>query len=356
MPAPIIAADIKQEIRAIYSQTNWSEAANTTLLDACGEAAHFLATQEPTISTILARLESEVGHRILKNMRLSPRLGAAAVEAAADSGKEHWQKQKRQWDAANPSKGGNGAVRAAKNNSFSKVVSDCIFEGISTAGGFSPAVPKFITFIQTTQFNQNLAAKRHWKDPGVAPAHGEFTHQIQWYVLVRQYTNKIAGLDLSTFFERVGTVSVANTTLPSTWPVGASGLGLWEILFDRGAGPFPNDNYGAYQGSLKPNDFRCPDSLLAYIIKKKDQLPAVSSFLAGRQAKREAEFSQANEILSSNADLRAAMDRKGIARNSDNAWSFVYLSRKMLKKPNLAGVTVQEYDRMADIIIDSGII
>ncbi|MBC7926480.1 MAG: hypothetical protein H7039_12555 [Bryobacteraceae bacterium] len=327
MAAPVTKAAIESEITSVYSQTDWIKEA--ALLEACGRAAVFLANSSAGILATLDSLEAKVAED------LKARLNTATLVEAQDAGKQHFKAVEQAWTEKNPSpvdpkeQAWKVLQRAQSDTKqqnlkatpgYRKLVTGALHSGLMSATGFKAGVPTFVSFVQTAEFNKNLRDAEHWKDPGVSPDHGELTHQLQWYCLVKQSVD-LGGMTHAQLFTALGTVLVKGTVLPGGFNSG-SGLGLWEIIFDRGAGPFPD--VGNLQ--MQTSDFRKPDNLLRTLLTSVNRYPLVSSFLAARQKKRIYQLAAAEKNL---AKYQMHFKNHDVALTRDNVWTVEYLVRKM---------------------------
>jgi hypothetical protein len=352
MPAPTDEKGIKAEIETCYSTTDWT--AKKALLNACVKAAQFLATGVKDIETLLDSLELAIQNSLQQKLNL-----ASIKDDAKEAGKRHfdaaanyWQKKDRNPPPPNESpekikarerENQDYQNRKKADQAYRKLASDEIYKVLSVVPRFKKAVPTFVTFVQTAQFNANLRDLKHWKDPGVSPDHGEFTHQLQWYCLVKR-PNPNLGLEFADFFEQLGTVEVKGTTLPSGYLTG-NGLGLWEIVFDRGAAPFPYDGNSA----VGPTDFRRPDNLLAHILKKRDtKYPLLGSFLHARQQKRLFELASAGK---NKTPFKVHFDKYNVTLSEDNVWTVQYLLRKRFGGRSLDQLSDKERNQLFDDMV-----
>ena len=123
-------------------------------------------------------------------------------------------------------------------------------------------------------FQKNLQEKRHWKDY-VNPAHGEYTHRLQWGILLKAAKLNTNAADV---YESIGKMQLK--TLPS----GAT-CTAWDALFDRRkleeAGTFP------FIAATK-NDLRCPEYLLDWLCSPQQlkDYPVLAGFFKARRDKR----------------------------------------------------------------------
>jgi hypothetical protein len=109
--------------------------------------------------------------------------------------------------------------------------------------------PVLTGFVIPADFNKYLLEqKRHWKDPGARLTHGEFTHRLQWWIVMQE---KIAGDkakypirgDVSKRFAQLVKYPYHPTGV--TGPADAKGRTMWDFLFDcfTNAAPKSADSY-----------------------------------------------------------------------------------------------------------------
>jgi len=109
-----------------------------------------------------------------------------------------------------------------KDRDFSKLLTASL-EEFERNHGFvvGDRLPNYAGFVFGNVFNESLALKQHWKDVGAGPEHGEYTHRLQWYILIR------AGA--------IKTVSVNQeaTVFASIAPWQKGKTNLWTFIFDQ---------------------------------------------------------------------------------------------------------------------------
>jgi Family of unknown function (DUF5636) len=171
-----------------------------------------------------------------------------------------------------------------KNQAFSHLLTKEL-EAAELKAGFSLQmeadkrhVPTLVGALTAEQFNQQLIAGHHWKDAGVIARHGEFTHRIQWYLIVQ------AGVLIHPareVFKAIGGHTPANPSKAY-----AGGLYLWDCLVDRGVW----EATPPYFKTPHTNDFRSPEYLNDHLTSEAGaaSFPLLGSFLRARKAKREA--------------------------------------------------------------------
>ncbi len=280
------------------SIANAAIADRPAFLDACFAAAEFLSSikvTKPQLTALESRVQATIGVNLVESAK-------GQLAARIDSLKQ-------------PAKNGTAPALITPKDIYAKKVTSTLGNILKTPGGFSDQVPKFVNFVQTTAFNQNLQDNKQWKDPGVSPAHGEFTHQVQWALLVLQFGAQIGAYSISKLFQDIGKIQA---------PIDGVEQGLWQMILDRGIDPFPNE------GST---DFREPNNLLEYVTLRPNDFPILAGFFQARKSKREMEFKAASnaapEFYIAHKEL---LKSKNLANDmgisSDILWSINYVTRK----------------------------
>jgi Family of unknown function (DUF5636) len=96
--------------------------------------------------------------------------------------------------------------------------------------------PVLTGFVKAPAFKAHLLQqKRHWKDPGARPTHGEFTHRLQWWIVMQE-----KDLGSGAAYPIRGDVSKRFAQLVK-YPYHPEGVGgvadkdgrmMWDYLFD----------------------------------------------------------------------------------------------------------------------------
>jgi len=136
--------------------------------------------------------------------------------------------------------------------------------------------PRYVGFVPGNVFLQNVALGAHWKDVGASPDHGEFTHQIQWYVIAasgRVPTNKVGEV-----YRTIGSCGLSAKN-----PDGFGQKALWARLLDR---PTPQRSGDKPGGTGVNTDYRSPELFNAYLRRGGEKFPLLANFLEERHAKR----------------------------------------------------------------------
>ncbi len=140
----------------------------------------------------------------------------------------------------------------------------------------------YVSVVSPENFRAQLALGRHWKDPGVPGAHGEFTHRIQWYVLAQSGALGPRGTAVRVF-KRCGSEDYVSELDP---PVhGADWVDLWQVLCDRDR---HNGGNTIAVRADSAQDFRCPEHFGEFLAGQLDpgQYPLLRGFLEARAQKR----------------------------------------------------------------------
>jgi hypothetical protein len=118
----------------------------------------------------------------------------------------------------------------------------------------------YLSFVEPTVFLNQLKAGYHWKDPTVSPEHGEFTHRLQWYLLIEGGAlNGVSPVDV---FKACGNYERKNPPSRSR-DRHIDRTDLWELLFDRDTKENPNTFL--YPVAASDADFRNPNNLNSYL-------------------------------------------------------------------------------------------
>jgi Family of unknown function (DUF5636) len=130
--------------------------------------------------------------------------------------------------------------------------------------------------------NELIAEARTWKDPSVNPAHGEFTHRLQWCAAMLAMPALPVAVDWHACFVAIGAWADADL-------FDGSRFGLWDAIVDRNAfnvadPPTPYDSRNA-------QDFRSPENLQAWLLAPERRLAAnrmvsLATFINARNTKR----------------------------------------------------------------------
>jgi Family of unknown function (DUF5636) len=167
-----------------------------------------------------------------------------------------------------------------KDKDYSKLLSGSLDE-FERQHGFvvvGERLPNYVGFIGGTVFAEALSQGYHWKDIGAEEVHGEYTHRLQWYLVIS------AGVIKTVSSNQEVTVykSIAG------WQIVRKSKYLWTRLFDL------NSWDTAINGDKE--DFRCPENLNGWLTgtEAPEFCPVLRSFLRARMAKRAATFSALN--------------------------------------------------------------
>lgn len=162
------------------------------------------------------------------------------------------------------------AKKPQKDRDFSKLLSGAL-DKFETEHGFvvvGEKLPNYAGFVYGNVFKESLRLKQHWKDVGAGESHGEYSHRLQWYIVIK------AGAIVSTPKNQEALVfqSIANFQRGKT--------NLWTLLFDQ------LKNSESIGGDKE--DFRSPENLNLWLVGDQDPdfCPVLRTFLRARMAKR----------------------------------------------------------------------
>jgi len=133
--------------------------------------------------------------------------------------------------------------------------------------------PYFVGLLSKEKFRETVASGRQWKDVGASPAHGEFTHRLQWLIVAT--TAEIPIHQVGQMYRDIGTFGTTAKTQDRL-----KQDDLWSRLFDR---PQP---LGAKGDAIGKYDFRCPEMLHEWLRNQHNKYPLLAGFLSARYEKR----------------------------------------------------------------------
>jgi hypothetical protein len=128
--------------------------------------------------------------------------------------------------------------------------------------------PNYAGFVYGNVFKEGLKKKQHWKDVGAGAKHGEFTHRLHWYILIRAGAIRdVTQMQEATIFASI-----------EPWQKGTTNL--WTSLFDLLADEISIDG--------DTDDFRSPENMNMWLVRdaEPDFCPVLRSFLRARMSKR----------------------------------------------------------------------
>jgi hypothetical protein len=163
------------------------------------------------------------------------------------------------------------SAQPEKDRDFSKLLTASLDEFERNHGfvivGDRP--PNYAGFVFGNVFKESLALKQHWKDVGAGAEHGEYTHRLQWYILIK------AGAVRTTPANQEATVFASI----APWQKGKTNL--WTFVFDQMAKD-PSIGGDKY-------DFRSPENLNLWLVgdASPEFCPVLRAFLRTRMAKRQ---------------------------------------------------------------------
>jgi len=168
---------------------------------------------------------------------------------------------------------------APVDSDFSKLLTKSL-DAFERAHGFVvPAkLPIFAGFVYGNVFKDTIKNRMHFKDVGAGEKHGEFTHRIQWYALVK------AGALVSVDKKDAGLVYGAIHRWLNKAPGGGGQLlQMWNYMFDM------QKSLVGEGEVLDDDDFRSPENLNVWLTGEADPdfCPLLRSFLRTRRSKRQ---------------------------------------------------------------------
>jgi hypothetical protein len=175
---------------------------------------------------------------------------------------KHFQAQKTAYESKTPP--------PAKDRDVSKLLTAALadFERLHGFVCVGDRLPNYAGFVYGNVFKESLNLKQHWKDVGAGEKHGEYTHRLQWYILIQAGAIKtVPANQEATVFASIG-----------PWQKGKTNL--WTFLFDL---LVTDASIGA-----DPLDFRSPENLNMWLVGEADPdfCPVLRAFLRARMAKR----------------------------------------------------------------------
>jgi hypothetical protein len=190
----------------------------------------------------------------------SPKKGFASDDEARQAAIAYFRQRKDTRGTASPK---------AKEAVFSHLLAR-VLGRLEIQYGFKVSVkaPIYAYLIDKQVFLNALKDKEHFKDVGALATHGEFTHRLQWYLIVNTD----------------GVIQTVKNKSEKAYVFGAMGyypvpdgmdMGLWNLLVDR-------------LGKLPDDDFRRPENLNNFLTAPiaANYCPVLSSILSDRKYKR----------------------------------------------------------------------
>jgi hypothetical protein len=209
---------------------------------------------EPALRNALIALDEDMTRRIGKTF-------FAATRAV-----KHFEQQQTAYTAK--------SAQPYKDRDFSKLLTTALDEFERNHGfvivGDRP--PNYAGFVFGNVFKESLALKQHWKDVGAGPEHGEYTHRLQWYILIK------AGAIRTVPANQEATVFASI----APWQKGKTNL--WTFVFDQLA---KDPSIGGDK-----LDFRSPENLNLWLVgdASPEFCPVLRAFLRTRMAKRQSTY------------------------------------------------------------------
>lgn len=217
---------------------------------------------EPVIRNALIKLDEDMTQRIDKNFWAKSR----AIDYFKKQGAAYKAKE----------------APPTKDRDFSKLLTASLdkFErdhGFTVVGD---RLPNYAGFVFGNVFKESLTLKQHWKDVGAGEKHGEYTHRLQWYILIQ------AGAIRTVPVNQEATVFASI----APWQKGRT-CNLWTFLLDLLVTDtsIGNDKF----------DFRSPENLNMWLVgdTAPEFCPVLRAFLRARMAKRESSYNMRNYLV-----------------------------------------------------------
>lgn len=147
---------------------------------------------------------------------------------------------------------------------------------IERDGGFEhpDKEPLYVGFVPGSEFLDYLKQGYAFKDLGAGLDHGEFTHRLQWCLLI------VGGIvdpvtDTAKLYREVGELGYGAEFRDNR-------RALWDVLFDRETGT----GALAFTRVAGPDDFRRPENLTAALRRKRNQLEPLALIIESLVEKR----------------------------------------------------------------------
>ncbi|CAB3791582.1 hypothetical protein LMG28688_03332 [Paraburkholderia caffeinitolerans] len=216
---------------------------------------------EPVIRNALIKLDEDMTQRINKYY--------SAKSRAID----YFQKQEAAYKAKAPPE---------KDSDYSKLLTASLDE-FERAHGFmvvGERLPNYAGFVFGNVFKESLALKQHWKDVGAGEKHGEYTHRLQWYILIRAGAIKTVPVNQeATIFASI-----------APWQKGRT-CNLWTFLLDLLVTDTSIGNDAL--------DFRSPENLNMWLVgdSSPEFCPVLRAFLRARMAKRKSLYNMRDYLV-----------------------------------------------------------
>jgi hypothetical protein len=149
-----------------------------------------------------------------------------------------------------------------------------------------PLIYSFTGTIEVDKFLQAVKAGYQWKDIGVSPEHGVFSHRIQWY-LISQADDfwHLKPQDFKNVYREIGkyTGKVADSLNQTS---------LWARLCDRPVTSKRAPSLGLDLGTSDGKDFRSPERVTLHIQNRQTELPWLYATVQKGQDKYQSVFGQ----------------------------------------------------------------
>ena len=269
-----VLADLRQHFAEIFS-----DPAYRPYLDDCAAIGAFLSGKQ-AVEPFLKELEERLARRLFQRLGYNATARGKELQTGR---REYYEKQARgqfgDWQKRLVAR--NAGKPVERDAAYSKLLTEELGV-IETQAGFKlyqddtgHQKAEMIMPLKAEKFRAQLRDARPFKDPTIGPDHGEYTHRVQWALIV------IAGIlqnPVVKVYQSIGEVS---------WTVTAN-FGLWDALVDRqpvGAPGLPQP-FPFYKSD--EHDFRTPEALLTWLCQPQQQAsyPLIAGFLRARKEKR----------------------------------------------------------------------
>ncbi len=275
------AQEIRDELTSVFA-TEFGEGRNAEFLEACVKIGAFLA-HTASVDQQLKELDTRLGQgagndleRVIEHYR--QRAGAKPLEAGQlDDALRHLLARE--------------LTTVEIQNGFNTF--HCINE---------ERVQTYVAFVSAESFRAQLKLGRHWKDPGVPGMHGEYTHRIQWFLLVNALGHDIES-PVKLFMQIGAVVDPNESNKPH---------GLWDALFDRNDGSASTK----FEVQATVTDARSPESLTHYIVADghAEKWPLLHWYIKARLHKRQ--LSPLNQYAAAKAYVEKKIKKFGLETES----------------------------------------
>ena len=274
--AGTVFGPIKDQIASLTKQLNPQPQSpqkfNEELVRTLENIGVFLGNgNDGRVKSGLQQLEDGIETNLKMNLKVSPTEKCPGEQLTAAT--TYFKDFKTRYDKKLQPQNDDAPVPQTRSP-YSKLLTTGL-QTVEVQNGFSVTqsgkAPVYVGRLSDQSFITASQSGQAFKDL-VSPQHGEFTHRIQWYLVMSgklsQSANQTTSV-LSLTGANGGLVFKLINLVPR----------LWDYLFDRVNGGEP--------GASGADDYRCPELLLADLINnRKVEYPLLSAILDARQQKR----------------------------------------------------------------------